>query len=101
MSTAEAEATWLLGQVKWFDCRKGFGFVCGDSGLDVFVHFSVIEGVGFRRLRDGETGEYLPSRGPNGLFAVRVRQISDLRKLKKGVEHGISQKCSADVLGQA
>ena len=100
MSAAEAEAIWLQGRVKWFDCRKGFGFVCSGPGLDVFVHFSVIEGVGFRRLRDGEAVEYLPSRGPKGIFAVRVRQISDLRKLKQGVEHGISQECGADVPGQ-
>ncbi len=58
--------------VKWFDCRKGFGFLINSAGDDIFVHFSVIVGDGFRRLRDGDTVEYEAVRGPKGLSAVRV-----------------------------
>ncbi len=46
------------GQVKWFDPKKGFGFILGPSGQDVFVHYSHIEGDGFRSLKDGESVEY-------------------------------------------
>lgn len=47
------------GTVKWFDSKKGFGFIVGQDGkADVFVHYSSIEGDGFRSLRDGEEIEY-------------------------------------------
>ncbi|MCH7704346.1 MAG: cold shock domain-containing protein [Planctomycetes bacterium] len=48
-----------IGVVKWFDAKKGFGFICGpDDGKDVFVHYSNIEGDGFRSLKDGDSVEY-------------------------------------------
>ena len=46
------------GQVKWFDPKKGYGFITGPEGQDVFVHYSQIEGDGFRSLKDGETVDY-------------------------------------------
>ncbi len=46
------------GKVKWFDIRKGYGFVVGESGRDVFVHYTSIQGDGFRTLKDGELIEY-------------------------------------------
>ena len=47
------------GEVKWFDNKKGFGFIVGeDQNQDVFVHYSAIEGEGFRSLKDGEKVEY-------------------------------------------
>jgi cold shock protein len=64
------------GQVKWFDPKKGYGFIASAGGDDVFVHFTVIEGSGFRGLRCGESVEYLPQAGPKGLFAQRVRRIA-------------------------
>ena len=64
-----------VGIVKWFDFKIGFGFVVHDDGQDVFIHFSVIEGEGFRRLRDGEKVEYEVVKGPKGLSATRVRRL--------------------------
>ena len=66
-----------IGTVKWFDSRKGYGFILnGDgSGPDVFVHFKTIEGEGFRRLVDGEKVEYELEQGPKGFLATRVRRL--------------------------
>jgi CspA family cold shock protein len=66
-----------VGTVKWYDCKKGFGFIVDASGEDVFVHFSVIEGDGFRRLFDREKVEYEATRGPKGLQASRVRRTDN------------------------
>ena len=45
----------MNGTVKWFDVRKGFGFISDEDGMDYFVHFSEIRGDGFKRLRDGQS----------------------------------------------
>jgi cold shock protein len=63
------------GKVKWFDAKKGYGFILGPEGQDVFVHFSVIESEGFRVLKDGEDVEYEPVQGPRGLQAGRVKRL--------------------------
>ena len=63
------------GQVKWFDSKKGFGFILGPEGQDVFVHFSSIQGDGFRSLKDGETVEYDVIRGDKGLSAQNVKRL--------------------------
>lgn len=62
------------GTVKWFDAKKGFGFILGSEGEDVFVHFSVIQGDGFRSLKDGEPVTYEAERGQKGLLAKSVRR---------------------------
>ena len=62
----------IQGQVKWFDPKKGFGFIVGPEGKDVFVHFSQIKGDGFRSLRDGESVEYELIEGDKGLQAKGV-----------------------------
>jgi CspA family cold shock protein len=64
------------GTVKWFDVRKGYGFIVGPEGQDVFVHFSNVDGEGFRTLKDGETVDYELKDGDKGLYADNVARIS-------------------------
>ena len=63
------------GTVKWFDVKKGFGFIVNAAGKDVFVHFSSIEGDGFRTLKDGEAVEYEEVESPKGLSARTVKRL--------------------------
>ncbi len=63
----------MQGKVKWFNERKGFGFIEAENGNDVFVHFSAIEGSGFRTLQDGQPVSFDVQNGPKGLSAVNVR----------------------------
>jgi CspA family cold shock protein len=68
------------GTVKWFDSKKGFGFILNSEGKDVFVHFSTIEGDGFRSLKDGESVEFEQEEGPKGLLAKHVRRMAAAAK---------------------
>jgi len=65
------------GTVKWFDSKKGFGFILNPEGVDVFVHFSSIEGDGFRSLKDGERVEYNQITGVKGLSAQAVKRVGE------------------------
>ena len=63
------------GTVKWFNEAKGFGFISQTSGEDVFVHFSAIEGDGFKSLADGDQVEFNVTQGPKGFQASNVRKV--------------------------
>lgn len=60
------------GTVKWFNDAKGFGFISAENGQDVFVHFSAIQGSGFRSLAEGAAVEFEVVQGPKGLQAANV-----------------------------
>ncbi|HAK60748.1 MAG TPA: cold-shock protein [Nitrospiraceae bacterium] len=60
------------GVVKWFNNSKGYGFITQDNGEDVFVHFSAIEGDGFKTLNEGDAVSFEVQQGPKGLQAANV-----------------------------
>ncbi len=66
------------GTVKWFSRRKGYGFIERDTGGDVFVHYSVIAGDGFRNLDEGERVEFAVENGDKGPAAVDVNRVMSL-----------------------
>lgn len=61
------------GKVKWFNAAKGYGFIDGGEGADIFVHYSVIQKDGYRTLNEGEVVAYEVVQGPKGLQAVNVQ----------------------------
>jgi CspA family cold shock protein len=63
------------GNVKWFNDAKGFGFITSNDGEDVFVHFSAIQGGGFRSLAEGAAVEFDVTQGPKGLQASNVTPV--------------------------
>lgn len=63
------------GSVKWFNNEKGFGFISRDSGEDVFVHHTAIQGNGFKSLDEGDRVEFDVVRGPKGLQAQNVVKL--------------------------
>ena len=62
------------GTVKWFKSEKGFGFIEREAGDDVFVHFSAIQGDGYRSLEDGQKVSFDVIKGPKGLQAENVER---------------------------
>jgi CspA family cold shock protein len=63
------------GTVKWFNESKGFGFISQEGGEDVFVHFSAIQGSGFKTLAEGDAVEFDVQQGPKGLQAANVKRV--------------------------
>lgn len=80
----------IEGNVKWFDVKKGFGFIVGPDGQDVFVHFSSIEGDGFRTLKDGEPVTYELCHGDKGDFAKNVVRAVKKDLTADGTYDGVS-----------
>lgn len=62
----------IIGTVKWFNSGKGYGFIERAEGADVFVHYSAIQGDGFRNLEEGQQVEFSIEEGPKGLQASNV-----------------------------
>jgi CspA family cold shock protein len=65
----------MEGKVKWFNERKGFGFIEADNGTDVFVHFSAIQSSGFKTLEEGQRVSFDVQNGPKGLSAANVKGV--------------------------
>ena len=68
----------IQGKVKWFNNRKGYGFVGRDDGDDVFVHYSAIDGDGFKTLQEGDLIEFEVVQGQKGPQADKVTKVSDV-----------------------
>lgn len=65
----------IVGTVKWFNAGKGYGFLARENGADVFVHFSAIQGQGYRNLEEGQKVEFSIQEGPKGLQAAEVKVL--------------------------
>ena len=63
------------GTVKWFNASKGYGFIQRQSGEDVVVHFSAIQGDGYKSLNEGQAVEFEVTKGPKGLQAANVTSL--------------------------
>ncbi|MCC6345776.1 MAG: cold-shock protein [Nitrospirales bacterium] len=63
------------GTVKWFNETKGFGFITGEDGVDMFVHYSAIQGNGFKSLAEGDKVSFDVEQGPKGPKAVNVVKL--------------------------
>ncbi|MFA0757384.1 MAG: hypothetical protein PVTTEEND_000005 [Candidatus Fervidibacter sp.] len=72
-----------VGRVKWFNDAKGYGFIEQEGGEDVFVHFSNIQGRGYRSLKEGQIVQFDIEQTPKGLRAVNVRVIDEGESRKK------------------
>ncbi len=64
-----------VGKIKWFNDTKGFGFIKRSTGEDVFVHYTAIDGEGFRSLYEGQEVEFECTQGPKGLLAKKVVKL--------------------------
>jgi CspA family cold shock protein len=62
----------VVGNVKWFNSEKGYGFISQENGPDVFVHHTAIQVEGFRTLNEGQKVEFSIEKGPKGLQAARL-----------------------------
>jgi CspA family cold shock protein len=63
------------GKVKWFNNSKGYGFIQQEDGTDIFVHFSAIQGEGYKTLEEGQPVQFEITQGPKGLQAANVQKV--------------------------
>jgi cold shock protein len=67
----------LEGKVRWFDEKKGFGFIARENERDVFVHYSAIQQNGFRTLAEGDPVSFEVAEGPQGVHAINVIRVQN------------------------
>lgn len=79
------------GLVKWFDPKKGFGFIIGPDGQDIFAHYTKIEGDGFRVLKDGAAVQYDAERGEKGWHATRIIRVESADASQPPAKRGYSR----------
>ncbi|GBD00141.1 Cold shock protein CspC [bacterium HR17] len=72
-----------VGRVKWFNDAKGYGFIEQEGGEDVFVHFSAIQGRGYRTLKEGQIVQFDVEQTPKGLRAANVRVVDEGQSSRK------------------
>lgn len=65
----------MNGTVKWFNAQKGFGFITGEDGKDVFAHYSQIKSEGYKSLDEGQKVSYEVAEGPKGLQAENIKVL--------------------------
>jgi CspA family cold shock protein len=65
----------VQGTVKWFNDKKGYGFITAEDGKDLFVHYNAIEGQGFRSLQEGDRVSFEIEQGAKGPAAVKVKKL--------------------------
>ncbi len=65
----------MKGTVKWFDAKKGYGFITKEDGEDIFVHYSAIQAEGFKTLKEGDKVEFEVQNGAKGPQAANVRLV--------------------------
>jgi CspA family cold shock protein len=75
-TSCQEDYTLAHGTVKWFNAEKGYGFIVQAEGGDLFVHYSAIEGEGFRSLNEGDAVQFEVVPGPKGPQAKAVRKLS-------------------------
>jgi CspA family cold shock protein len=66
----------VVGTVKWFSENKGYGYIAQDEGEDVFIHYSQIEGLGFKTLKEGEMVEFEVTDGEKGPQAINAKRLA-------------------------
>ncbi len=66
-----------MGRIKWFNNEKGYGFIEGDNGEDIFVHYTAIKQDGFKSLSEGQIVEYELLETEKGLQAINVKEVAN------------------------
>lgn len=72
------------GKVRWFDEKKGFGFIARDNERDIFVHYSAIQEKGFRTLQEGQPVTFEVAEGPQGVHATNVCKLEMMQPINHG-----------------